>query len=74
MKSPDLMLEAKEWLYELETRDDIESIWPAFDAWFEASEEHRAAYAEVRRRWLRLTGVRPEVNRRFRARGRPLVG
>jgi ferric-dicitrate binding protein FerR (iron transport regulator) len=74
VKSPDLMLEAKQWLYELETRDDIESIWPAFDAWFEASEEHRAAYAEVRQRWLRLTGLRPEVNRRFRAIRRPLVG
>jgi ferric-dicitrate binding protein FerR (iron transport regulator) len=76
VKSPDLMLEAMEWLYQLETRDDIEGFWPAFDAWFEASEEHRAAYAEARRRWLRLTGVRPKVTRRVRSRARlrPLVG
>lgn len=74
MRSPDLMSEARKWLYELETCEDIERIWPAFDAWFEASEEHRAAYADVRRRWLQLTGVRPYAPRRFPAMPKPLLG
>jgi ferric-dicitrate binding protein FerR (iron transport regulator) len=54
------MLEARKWLFEIETREDLERIWPEFYAWFEASEEHRAAYAAARSRWLQLTGARPD--------------
>ncbi len=66
MRSPELMVEARKWLYEIETCEDLKRIWPAFDRWFEESEEHRAAYADARRRWQELTGLRP--GSRLRAR------
>jgi ferric-dicitrate binding protein FerR (iron transport regulator) len=52
--------EARKWFGILETTENIESIWPAFDAWFEASEAHREAYEAVRRRYRQLTGLPPE--------------
>ena len=59
-QSPDVMSEARKWLFEIETCSDIETIWPEFDRWFAESAEHRAAYAAVRRRWQQLTGRRPD--------------
>lgn len=67
------MAEARKWLYKIETRRDLDRIWPAFDEWFEASEEHRAAYAEARRRWLQLTGASPDRIRRIRSDRKPLL-
>ena len=56
MDSSDILAEARKWLIELETTDRLEDVWEEFDDWFQASPRHRAAYAKVRRDWLRLGG------------------
>jgi ferric-dicitrate binding protein FerR (iron transport regulator) len=63
----EVMREAAKWFYELETTDNLDRIWPAFDDWFEASETHRDAYEVVRRRHLKALGLPdPYWTRRFR--------
>lgn len=69
------MFQATQWLVTLQTSDEQElnAVWPKFDAWLETSEKHRAAYATVRAHWLRLNGLPPDpprtVHRNFQ-RGR----
>jgi ferric-dicitrate binding protein FerR (iron transport regulator) len=60
--TPEMMDAARKWLYIMETHtdDEIDRQWHNFDQWFEASEIHRKAYAQARRRWQELTGQAPD--------------
>ena len=52
MKSSERTLQAMKWLVELETKQHLEDIWPAFDAWFQASAANRKEYKRVKKALL----------------------
>jgi ferric-dicitrate binding protein FerR (iron transport regulator) len=57
VNSSDTLTEASRWLIELQTTDRLEDVWDEFDAWFQASPSHKAAYARAQRHWLELAGL-----------------
>lgn len=50
--------EAARWLVELDTTEEIEALWPAFEAWLQPP-EHRAAYLRLERAWRAMEALRP---------------
>jgi transmembrane sensor len=42
---------AAKWLIELDTAENIEEHWPAFEAWLDEKPENRAAFASMERAW-----------------------
>jgi ferric-dicitrate binding protein FerR (iron transport regulator) len=59
MHPSDTSIQAMRWLIELQTADRLDDVWDDFDAWFQASPAHRAAYVKARRHWLKLAGLTP---------------
>ena len=57
VNSSDPSTEASRWLVELQTTDCLDDVWDEFDAWFQASPTHKAAYAQAQRHWLELAGL-----------------
>jgi transmembrane sensor len=43
--------EAAKWLIELDTAQNIEEHWPAFEAWLDENPEHRAAFTSMEKAW-----------------------
>lgn len=46
--------EAAKWFCAVQTCEDFEELWPALDAWLEASSSHRRAYSDIQHEWLML--------------------
>jgi transmembrane sensor len=42
---------AAKWLIELDTAQNIEEHWPAFEAWLDENPEHRAAFTSMEKAW-----------------------
>ena len=57
MNSAKVKSEATRWLIELETSDEIETHWPAFEEWLDRDPEHRRTYVRVERAWRILDEV-----------------
>lgn len=58
-----LQAEAAQWLFELETSDRFEELWPRFQAWLNEDARHREAYRPLEKAWREvasLSGVRPD--------------
>jgi transmembrane sensor len=51
MESNDTRERAAEWLVDLNTSDDVESLWPAFHAWLQQAPENRSTYLELEKVW-----------------------
>lgn len=58
MTSLRIKAEAARWLIELDTAEDTETLWPAFEAWLQKDAEHRSAYARAERTWRTLEELR----------------
>jgi transmembrane sensor len=58
-----LKAEAAQWLFELETSERFEELWPRFQAWLNEDARHREAYRPLEKAWREvasLGGVRPD--------------
>jgi ferric-dicitrate binding protein FerR (iron transport regulator) len=42
---------AAEWLVELDTTEEIEKVWPAFEDWLDETPEHRTAFQRMEQAW-----------------------
>lgn len=58
MTSLRIKAEAARWLIELDTAEDTETLWPAFEAWLQKDAEHRCAYVRAERTWRTLEELR----------------
>ncbi len=54
VSSSNLKSEAARWLVALEASDDMETLWPEFEAWLNRDPEHRQAFLRVERAWRTL--------------------
>lgn len=62
---------AADWLARLERPDVGEADWIAFDAWLEASPDHKRAYDEVLALWSELEAARPQLDQALSRRPQP---
>jgi ferric-dicitrate binding protein FerR (iron transport regulator) len=51
MPKRNIETKAAAWIYELETADSFESIWPRFQAWLNEDPQHGAIYRRIEKAW-----------------------